>query len=180
MTYSLVASLAFDLALAIHRKVSEEIPSVVQRTRANLCEDITEYSLSYAVSEDRDPFCVLCISVSQFEPPELFFEVDVDYESHCIEDQHKPRTYDAWITDYADKWPVMTNGFVDYLGTDENEKIHLDKHTAKQRLNVRYHVTGNAVGEIDGYRDICGFDEVANTVCPYIKSLYDLFNDSSR
>ncbi len=74
----------------------------------------------------------------------------------------------------------MTSGFVDSFGTDGNRITGLNKYTAKPCFNVRYHVVGNAVGEIDGYRDNHGFDETANTVRPYIKSLYDLFTDSSR
>jgi len=175
LKYSLVGSLTLDLLLAIHSNVAKEIPDIVQWTRVNVSEELTEYSLSYAVSEEHDAFCVLCISVSQFEPPKLFFEVDVDYESHCMEDGDDHRINNGRMSKYAYLWPVITNGFIDYFGVDENGKTNLDKPAAKPRFKVKYHVTRAGIDEIEGYRDSYGFDEIANRIIPYIKSLHETF-----
>jgi len=175
LTCSLVSSVTLDLLLAIHSKVAKEISDVSQWTSVDVSENISEYCLSYAIPKTSNAFCVLYISVSQYEPPELFFEVYADYEYLCLKDGDGYKTcVDDLMSRYAHIKPVLTKGFVNYFDTDENEKINLKKSTAKPSFKVKYMLIQDIIDGKENYHDSYGFDEMANDIFPYIKSVYEI------
>ena len=175
MIYSVVGDLVLNLILAINSKVVREIPEITYEVSIkNVTENIVEYYLSYYIFKHQ-AFCILNISVAQYDPNELFFEVyaalnEFDFEES---DLHKINIEDLMLKQSHLK-PVVTEGITHNFDSDEIGKYEPNKLTARRTFKVKYRALTQSVKEeeeIDNYR----FDEMSKVVFPYIKSLYYIF-----
>lgn len=175
MTYSLVASLALDLLLAINSKVVREIPEATHWASVeDASANSVEYSISYGLPE-HDAFCMLDISVSQDNSNELSFGVHAELNEFDFEesDLHKINIED-FLLELFPLRPVVTQGLTHYFKSDENGKYDPNKPTARRTFTIRYRALSKSIKKqdiISNYR----FDEMSERVFPYIKSLYDVF-----
>lgn len=173
--YSLVGDLVMNLILAINSKVAREIPEITYKVSIeNATENIVEYCLSYYLLK-HNAFCILNISVAQYDPNELFFEVYAELNEFDFEesDLHKINIEDFKLKEFHLR-PVVTEGITRYFDTGKNGKYDQHKSTAKRTFKVKYRALTESVKEeeeIDDYK----FDEMSKVVFPYIKSLSEIF-----
>jgi len=173
--YSLVGDLVLNLILAINSKVVREIPEITYKVSIkNVTENIVEYYLSYYLLK-HNAFCILNISVAQYDPKELFFEVYAELNEFDFEesDLHKINIENLMLKQFHLR-PVVTEGITRYFDTGKNGKYDQHKSTAKRTFKVKYRALTESVKEkeeIDNYR----FDEMSERVFPYIKSLSEIF-----
>ncbi|MEX0862155.1 hypothetical protein [Nitrosopumilus sp.] len=175
MTYSLVASLAFDLILAINDKIVREIPNVTYWADVeDVSANSVECSISYSLPE-HGAFCTLDISVTQDNPDEVYFGVHAELNEFDFEesDLHVINIEDSMLELYPLR-PIMTQGITRYFESDENGEYSPSRSVAKRTFTVKFMALSKSIktqDNITNYR----FDEMSERVFPYIKSLYDVF-----
>ena len=173
--YSLVGNLALDLLLAINSKALKEIPKL--KTWGHV-EDVSENNavihLSLGIPEKLESFCVIEITVTQYDK-EVFFEVIAKHEEFDIEvsDLHRINIDDL-MSQYADLRPVITEGFRHYYNIDEFQKTDIVKPAARRTFEVNYTAVFEFIEEQTSQVNY-GFDKMANKAFPYIKSLHEIY-----
>ncbi len=175
MTYSLIGNLALDLLFAINGKVEREIPTV--SSRASI-KDVTANSMecwiSYSLLEHH-VFCILDISITQDNPDEMHFGVHAELNEFGFEDADldKINIEDFMLKLYPLK-PVVAKGITHYFASNENGQYDPSKPVTRRTFSVKYRALSKSVKKQDivaNYR----FDEMSESVFPYIKSLCDVF-----
>lgn len=173
--YSLVSDLALDLILAINSKVTKEIPDMVSYgylKEASMNQAI--YKIHFCIHGKREAFCILEITVFQYDK-ELDFEVFAEYEEYDFEESNLDKiSIGTIMTQYRHLRPIVTEGIRHYFDNDENVKDNC-KSTARRTFKVRYTAITEYMEEKVGYLDSYGFEEMSNKVFLYIKSLYEIF-----
>lgn len=164
-----------DLLLAINNKVTSEIPNVEYWTSMeDMSANSAEYGVSYSLPEN-NVFCMLDISVTQNESDEIHFGAHAELNKFGFEeaDLHKINIADTMLELYPLR-PVVEKGFTHYFASDENGKHNPNKLAVRQTFSVKYRALSKSTMiqyNTTNYR----FDEMAENVFPYIKSLYDIF-----